>query len=77
MDALAHRRTCRNFAGAPLELADVAQLLWAAQGVSEKHDGPKRCTPSAGALYPLEIFICVGDGTVQARLPPSLPSAHA
>ena len=53
--ALAERRTVREFAAAPIRLADIAQLAWAAQGVTAP-DG-RRTAPSAGALYPLEIYI--------------------
>jgi SagB-type dehydrogenase family enzyme len=60
-DALVTRRTARDFAGAPLDLEVVAQLLWAAQG----HTGPdgRRTAPSAGAQYPLEILVAAGDVT--------------
>jgi SagB-type dehydrogenase family enzyme len=41
-----------------LTLAEVSQLLWAAQGTTDP--GGFRTAPSAGALYPLEIYIVVG-----------------
>ena len=52
---LAARRSRRSYAGTPVTLAQVGQLLWAAQGVT----GPEgqRTAPSAGALYPLELYI--------------------
>jgi SagB-type dehydrogenase family enzyme len=56
--ALANRRTMRAFAGEPLSLADISQLLWAMQGVTDANGG--RTAPSAGALYPLEIYLAVG-----------------
>ena len=57
--ALHRRRSVREFARAPLSLEDVSQILWAAQGITER---PKlRTAPSAGALYPLEIFLVAGD----------------
>lgn len=56
--ALANRRTTRAFAAQPLSLADISQLLWAMQGVTDAHGG--RTAPSAGALYPLEIYLAVG-----------------
>lgn len=53
------RRSVRAFGHEPLALADVAQLLWAAQGVTSA-DG-LRTAPSAGALYPLELYLAVGN----------------
>jgi len=53
--ALALRRSVREFAPKPLPLAAVSQLLWAAQGVT--HPDGLRTAPSAGALYPLEVFL--------------------
>lgn len=56
--ALLARRTVREFAAAPLRLDEVAQLVWAAQGVIAASG--RRTAPSAGALYPLEVQIVVG-----------------
>jgi SagB-type dehydrogenase family enzyme len=58
-EALAERRSVRTYAGAPLSLEAVAQLLWAAQGITGS--GGRRTAPSAGALYPLELYLAVGD----------------
>jgi SagB-type dehydrogenase family enzyme len=59
--ALAGRRSVRDYNALPLALTDLSQILWAAQGLS----GPRslRTTPSAGALYPLEIYIATGNVT--------------
>ncbi len=56
--ALLTRRSIRSFDNKSIARAHVAQLLWAAQGVTS----PKgfRTSPSAGALYPLEIFLVAG-----------------
>jgi SagB-type dehydrogenase family enzyme len=59
--ALHRRRSVRNFAPQPLTLAEVSQLLWAAQGITSP-DG-KRTAPSAGARYPLEIHLVAGEVT--------------
>jgi SagB-type dehydrogenase family enzyme len=56
--ALAHRRSIRDFDPAALPLAAVSQLLWAAQGVTNERGF--RTTPSAGALFPLEIYLVAG-----------------
>ena len=53
-EALARRRSVRDFAATPLTLAELGQLLWAAQGITSQ-DG-RRTAPSAGALYPLELY---------------------
>jgi SagB-type dehydrogenase family enzyme len=58
-EAVARRRSVREFKDAPVLLAEVSQLLWAAQGVTGE-DGIKRAAPSAGAKYPIEIFIVAG-----------------
>ncbi len=57
--AISNRRSTRSFSDKPLTLQDVAQMLWAAQGIS----GPRgyRTAPSAGALYPLEVYVATGN----------------
>ncbi len=55
---LLHRRSVRSYANKPLSLNDVSQLLWAAQGKTEKTYG--RTAPSAGATYPMEVFLLAG-----------------
>jgi SagB-type dehydrogenase family enzyme len=57
--ALRARRSVREFARSALGLAELSQLLWAAQGTSAA-DG-RRTAPSAGALYPLELLVVAGD----------------
>lgn len=57
--ALAGRRSVREFKDAPLDIAEVSQLLWAAQGITDR-DG-FRTAPSAGALYPLEVYVAAGN----------------
>jgi len=56
--ALAARRSVRDYAAEPLTLAQCAQLLWAAQGIT--HPDGLRTAPSAGGLYPLEVFLVAG-----------------
>ncbi len=59
--ALNERRSVRRYQELPLSLADLSQLLWAAQGVTSA--GGKRTAPSAGALYPLEVTVVAGKVT--------------
>jgi SagB-type dehydrogenase family enzyme len=59
--ALRERRSVRGFQSAPLTLDEISQLLWAAQGITDGDGG--RTAPSAGALYPLEIYVIVGNVT--------------
>jgi SagB-type dehydrogenase family enzyme len=55
---LAQRRSIRDYQAAALELAEIGQLLWAAQGIT--HLQGLRTAPSAGALYPLELYVVAG-----------------
>ena len=57
--ALQRRRSVREYADKALTVAEVAQLLWAAQGITAP--GGRRTAPSAGALYPLETYVVVGN----------------
>jgi len=59
--ALLQRRSIRELGGAPITLAELSQLLWAAQGITDP-DG-YRTAPSAGALYPLEVYVLAGHVT--------------
>lgn len=53
--ALASRRSVRRYSAIPPSLAQISQLLWAAQGITSRDGG--RTAPSAGALYPLELYV--------------------
>ena len=55
--ALAQRRSVRAYSGEALTIDELSQLLWAAQGITEPWGG--RTAPSAGALYPLELYVVV------------------
>lgn len=73
---LATRRSRRAFGDEAPDLAVVAQLVWAAQGVTTR-DG-RRTAPSAGALYPLELFVAAGEvEELPAGVYRYLPARHA
>jgi len=57
--SLFQRRSVRQFADEPLTLDELSQLLWAAQGITNTRG--YRTAPSAGALYPLEVYVAVGE----------------
>jgi SagB-type dehydrogenase family enzyme len=59
--ALEQRRSIRKYQDTPLSLKEVSQLLWAAQGITSEQG--YRTAPSAGALYPLEVYLVAGDVT--------------
>lgn len=54
-EALRTRRSVRAFSQAPITLEELSQLLWAAQGITDPRGF--RTAPSAGALYPLELYV--------------------
>lgn len=56
---LQQRRSVREYSREALSLSDVGQLLWAAQGIT--HPRGLRTAPSAGALYPLELYVVAGN----------------
>lgn len=57
---LAHRRSVRQFLSDALSLEQLSQLLWSGQGMTSR-DG-LRAAPSAGALYPLELYVATAEG---------------
>jgi len=57
--ALLERRSVRAYKDESLTISDVSQILWAAQGVTNPRGF--RTAPSAGGLYPLEVYIAIGN----------------
>jgi SagB-type dehydrogenase family enzyme len=55
---LKKRRSVREFRDDALNLQQLGQLMWAAQGIT--HGEGLRTAPSAGALYPLELYVAAG-----------------
>ncbi len=62
-EAILKRRSRREFDHSALTLEQVSQTLWAAQGITE--EGGLRAAPSAGALYPLDIYLVAGREAVE------------
>lgn len=58
--ALAQRRSVRTYKDEPLTIAEVSQILWAAQGITDPETG-KRTAPSPRAMYLLDTYLICGD----------------
>jgi len=65
-EAIARRRSVRDFTSDAVSLSEVGQLLWSAAGVTSE-DG-LRAAPSAGARYPLEVYLACEHGLFHYRL---------
>lgn len=75
-EAVSARRSVREYTATPLEISEISQLLWAAQGLTDPSGF--RATPSAGALYPLEIYVACGNVTgLSGGVYHYLPESHA
>jgi len=69
--AISKRRSVRSYAEKDLTLGQISQLLWAAQGITDKKNG-FRSAPSAGALYPITVYIVKNDGLFEY-----IPKTHS
>lgn len=69
-EALAERRSTRSFADQTLTMSQIGQLCWAAQGITSPQG--YRTAPSAGALYPLELYVATQAGLFRYE-----PGSHA
>ena len=73
--ALLTRRSVRRYKNEPLTIPEISQLVWSAQGVSNPRG--YRTTPSAGALYPLEVYVVAGNiNHLPAGIYKYLPGKH-
>jgi len=69
--ALSRRRSVREFTNQVFGLDQIGQLAWAGQGITDFQTG-FRTAPSAGAIYPIELFIATDRGLFVYR-----PEQHA
>lgn len=56
-----HRRSIREFTDEPLTINQIGQLCWAAQGITEPNK-EFRTAPSAGAVYPIQLYVLLPEG---------------
>ena len=67
-ETILRRRAVRRYRRDPLDLSQLGQILWSAQGITGTREF--RAAPSAGATYPLEIFVLVGkQGVIDSEVP--------
>lgn len=69
--AIADRRSRREYPDEPVTKAELGQLLWAAQGITQRNVGyvDFRAAPSAGGTYPLTVFVVSGRPGVSGMSP--------
>lgn len=73
-EALSKRRSQRRYLSHRIPAQHVSQVLWAAYGMSSSN---KRTAPSAGARYPLELYLLVGNvSDIEAGVYHYIPEAH-
>ena len=60
-ETILKRRSVRNFSSTELTSEEISQLLWSGQGITQSSTG-YRAAPSAGATYPLELYLMNKDG---------------
>jgi len=70
-ETIAKRRSERSLSGKELTLGQISQLLWSCQGITGG-DGRFRSAPSAGATYPLEIYLVNSNGLFEY-----IPETHS
>jgi SagB-type dehydrogenase family enzyme len=74
--ALRERRSVRSYKDAPLDIDEISQILWSAQGITSSRGF--RTAPSAGALYPLELYVIAGNvKNLPAAIYKYTPADHA
>lgn len=64
-ETLQARRSVRAFTEDPLTMEQVSQILWAGQGVTKRGAINFKTAPSAGGLYPVELYLVVGEKMVK------------
>ncbi len=63
-EAILKRRSVRSLSDKELSLEQISQLLWSCQGITD--DSKRfRSAPSAGATFPLEVYVVKSDGLFQ------------
>ncbi|MFN3966908.1 MAG: SagB/ThcOx family dehydrogenase [Endomicrobiia bacterium] len=69
-ECIANRRSIRDFQKQDLSIEQISQILWSAQGITDTKR-KFRAAPSAGALYPMELYLMCSKGVFHY-----LPEVH-
>ena len=82
-EALTHRRSHRSYLKDAISAEDLSQILWAAYGITKpssvyiQTSGDLRTAPSAGAMYPLELYVLIGNVTdLESGVYKYIPKGH-
>lgn len=75
-EAIFNRRSRREYLKEGITLKEISQLCWCCQGITDKKH-KLRAAPSAGALYPLEIFIVLKDAEIEPGIYRYFPESHS
>lgn len=62
MKSLSERQSTREYASKALSLADLSDLLWAANGINRSDSG-KRTAPSAMNKQDVDVYVVLPEGT--------------
>jgi SagB-type dehydrogenase family enzyme len=74
--ALLERRSVRSYKAEPLTIPEIAQILWAAQGITEPKKG-MRTAPSARGMYLIEVYLIAGNvASLPAGMYKYTPQGH-
>jgi SagB-type dehydrogenase family enzyme len=78
VDAIANRKSRRNYSTEPLTTHELSFLLWATQGLRNREQQPQfRTVPSAGARHSFETYLFINRvNTVPRGLYRYLPTSH-
>ncbi|UXD21203.1 nitroreductase [Ignicoccus pacificus DSM 13166] len=74
-EAVMRRRSIRKYSARPLSIEEISQILWAAYGISDPMEG-RHTAPSAGALYPIRIYLVLGEGPLEPGIYKYKPHRH-
>ncbi len=59
-ESILYRRSIRDYSSEPITLMELLMILWAAQGITNTQYR-FRASSSAGATYPLELYVVIGE----------------